>query len=143
MGAEYLIVDKTILPDYFDLVLKTKSLVVDENKSVSQSCKETGISRSTFYKYKDKIFKTSTGYGKKAILNFKLFDAAGVLSNIIHDIYSHGGNIIAVNSTLPVNSVNFVTVVVDVDNLKMELQNMLKELKLIKHVKSASIVAVE
>lgn len=143
MGAEYFIVDKTILPDYFDLVLRTKSLVEDENKSVSLSCKETGISRSTFYKYKDKIFKTSASYGKKAIINFKLFDRAGVLGSVIHDISTNGGNIISVNSTLPVNNVSIVTIVVDVKDLKLELQNLIKELKLIKHVKSVGIVAVE
>ena len=86
MGAEYLIIDKSILPEYFELVLKAKSLVEDENKSVSFACKETGISRSTFYKYKDKIFKTSQTYGKKIILTMKLSDAAGVLSNIMQDI---------------------------------------------------------
>ncbi len=143
MASEYLIVDKSILPDYFDLVLKTKSLVEDENKSVSLSCKETGISRSTFYKYKDKIFKASTSYGKKAILTMKLSDAAGVLSNVMQDIYSFGGNIITINSTLPINSVAFITIVIDVSNLKIDPQTMVKEFKRINHVKSASIVAVE
>ncbi len=143
MGAEYLIIDKSILPEYFELVLKAKSLVEDENKSVSFACKETGISRSTFYKYKDKIFKTSQTYGKKIILTMKLSDAAGVLSNIMQDIYAYGGNIITINSTQPINSVAFITIVIDVSNLIIDTQQLIKEFKTISHVKSANIVAVE
>lgn len=143
MGSEYLIVDKSILPDYYDLVLKTKSLVEDENKSVSLSCRETGISRSTFYKYKDKIFKTSKEYGKKAILSMKLSDSAGVLSNVMQDIYSCGGNIITVNSTLSINNVAFVTIVIDTSNLKSDVQSLVKDFKRINHVKSANVVAIE
>lgn len=143
MGSEYLIVDKSILPNYYELVLKAKSLVEDEKKSVSLSCKETGISRSTFYKYKDKIFTASKSYGKKAVVTLKLVDAAGVLSNVMQDIYSYGGNIITINSTLPISSVSFITIVIDVSNLSIDTQSMVKELKKINHVKSANVVAVE
>lgn len=143
MGSDYFIVDKAILPDYFDLVLYAKSLVDDENNSVSNACKIAGISRSTFYKYKDKIFKSSKTYGKKLIITLKLTDAAGVLSNVMLQIYAYGGNIITVNSTLPINNVAFTTIVIDVNNLKTDPQTMVKELKKISHVKSASIVAVE
>lgn len=143
MVSEYLIVDKSILPNYYELVLQAKSLVEDEKKSVSLSCKETGISRSTFYKYKDKIFTASQSYGKKAIITLKLSDAAGVLSNVMQDIYSYGGNIITINSTLPISSVAFITIVIDVSNLKTDTHSMVKELKKINHVKSANVVAVE
>ncbi|MBQ4587070.1 MAG: hypothetical protein IJB13_04695, partial [Clostridia bacterium] len=80
-NTEYLIIDKSILPEYFDLVLKAKSLVEDEDVSVSLACKQTGISRSTFYKYKDKIYRSSESYGKKSIISFKLADSPGVLSS--------------------------------------------------------------
>lgn len=140
---EYLIVDKSILPDYYDLVLQAKSLVEDENKSVSESCKQTHISRSTFYKYKDKIYKASSSYGKKAVFTLKLSDAAGVLNNVMQEIYNRGGNIITINSTLPINSVAFVTIVVDVSKMDIDAQQLTKEFKNIDHVKSANVVAIE
>lgn len=140
---DYLIVDKSILPDYYDLVLQAKSLVEDENKSVSESCKQTHISRSTFYKYKDKIYKASSSYGKKAVFTLKLSDAAGVLNNVMQEIYNRGGNIITINSTLPINSVAFVTIVVDVSKMDIGAQELTKEFKNINHVKSANVVAIE
>lgn len=143
MATEYLIVDKSILPDYYELVLRAKSLVEDEKKSVSFSCKETGISRSTFYKYKDKIFNTSSKYGKKAIMTMKLADYAGVLSKVMQDIYSAGGNIVTVNSTLPIDKVSLVTIVFDVSNMKTDTQVLIKDLRRIQGVKSAGIIAVE
>ncbi len=143
MATEYLIVDKSILPDYYELVLRTKSLVDDEKKSVSFSCKETGISRSTFYKYKDKIFNTSSKYGKKAIMSMKLADSAGVLSKIMGEIYARGGNIVTVNSTLPIDKVALVTIVFDVSKLEIDTQLLVKELRKITGVKSASIIAIE
>ncbi len=143
MKSEYLIIDKAILPDYFDLVLQAKTLVEDENLSVSVACKQTGISRSTFYKYKDRLFRASASYGRKTILTVKLADIPGVLSRMIQEIYSYGGNIISINSALPIKGVSFVTIVLDVQNLATDAADLVVELKKIENVKSANIVAVE
>lgn len=142
-NTEYLIIDKSILPEYFDLVLKAKSLVEDEDVSVSLACKQTGISRSTFYKYKDKIYRSSESYGKKSIISFKLADSPGVLSSVVQEIYSCGGNIITINSGLPIKGITFTTLVIDVSTLKIELTELVRHLKMVDNVKSANIVAVE
>ncbi|MBR2933488.1 MAG: ACT domain-containing protein [Clostridia bacterium] len=142
-NTEYLIIDKSILPEYFDLVLKAKSLVEDEDVSVSLACKQTGISRSTFYKYKDKIYRSSKSYGKKSIISFKLADSPGVLSSVVQEIYSCGGNIITINSGLPIKGITFTTLVIDVSTLKIELTELVRHLKMVDNVKSVNIVAVE
>ena len=142
-NTEYLIIDKSILPEYFDLVLKAKSLVEDEDVSVSDACKKTGISRSTFYKYKDKIYRSSESYGKKSIISFKLADSPGVLSNVVQEIYSCGGNIITINSGLPIKGITFTTLVIDVSSLKIDLAELVRHLKMVDNVKSVNVVAVE
>ena len=142
-NTEYLIIDKSILPEYFDLVLKAKSLVEDEDVSVSLACKQTGISRSTVYKYKDKIYRSSKSYGKKSIISFKLADSPGVLSSVVQEIYSCGGNIITINSGLPIKGITFTTLVIDVSTLKIELTELVRHLKMVDNVKSVNIVAVE
>ena len=53
---EYYIVHKSILPTYFDQVIKTREQINNKKISVSDACKANGISRSTYYKYKDYIF---------------------------------------------------------------------------------------
>ena len=54
MLENYLIVHKSILPEYFETVLQAKHLLEEgKAKNVMQATKMVGISRSTFYKYKD------------------------------------------------------------------------------------------
>ena len=54
MKGKYLIVDKAILPDYFEKVIEARTLLRDGKfQNVSEAVKEVGISRSTYYKYKD------------------------------------------------------------------------------------------
>ena len=142
-NSEYLIIEKSILPEYFDLVLRAKSLVEDEDVSVSLACKQTGISRSTFYKYKDKIHRSSGSFGKKSIISFKFADSPGVLSSVVKEIYSCGGNIITINSGLPIKGITFTTIVIDVSTLKIDLTELVRQLKLVDGVKSVNVVAVE
>ncbi|MGN1342963.1 MAG: helix-turn-helix domain-containing protein, partial [Traorella sp.] len=52
MIEKYLIIDKEVLPKYFEKVVEAKQLV-DEGYDVTKAVQEVGISRSTYYKYKD------------------------------------------------------------------------------------------
>ena len=54
MEKDYLIVSRKILPDYLDQVIQARDLLSShEVSSVTEAVKKAGISRSTFYKYKD------------------------------------------------------------------------------------------
>ena len=55
----FLIIDRSILPPCYEQVIKAVKLVENEGKSVSNVCKELDISRSTYYKYKDRNGGTS------------------------------------------------------------------------------------
>ena len=143
MNDEFLIVFKSILPDYFDFVIKAKSMVEDERVSVSEACKRCNISRSTYYKYKDKIFNASKSYGRKSILGIKAADKAGVLSAVINEIYDSGANVISINSALPVKGVAFITIAMDVSEASCDTAEILAKIKVVEHVKSANIIAVE
>lgn len=143
MNDEYLIVFKSILPDYFDAVIKAKAMVEDEDFSVSEACKKLDISRSTYYKYKDKIFNASKNYGKKSIIGIRAGDKKGVLSNILSEIYESGANVISINSAMPVKNVAFVTLAIDVSDAQLDTTQILAKLKAVDHVKSAYIIAIE
>ena len=52
MNSEYLIVSKTIVPDYYEKVIQVRELLRSGKvKEVSEAVKIIGISRSTYYKY--------------------------------------------------------------------------------------------
>ena len=55
MDNDCFIVHKSVLPDFYEKVLQIKE-EVKTGKKINLACKEAGISRSTFYKYKDYLY---------------------------------------------------------------------------------------
>ena len=54
MAGNYLIVHKKILPDYLEKVIEARELLAShEAATVTEAVKSVGISRNTFYKYKN------------------------------------------------------------------------------------------
>ena len=52
MLENYLIIHKSILPEYYSKVLEVRHLMESGKvRDVSQAVKDVGISRSTYYKY--------------------------------------------------------------------------------------------
>ncbi|AFA47087.1 ACT domain-containing protein [Acetobacterium woodii] len=132
MIKDYLIVNKKILPDYYSKVVEARSLMESAQcKSVSDAVKKVGISRSTYYKYKDYIFTPSENYGRKFTLSFKLDDRQGILSKILNILRDHQTSIITIHQDIPINQAAVVIVTLDGKNLLIsidELMNMLDEL---------------
>ncbi len=142
-NSDYYIIHKSILPDYFEAVIKAKSLVEDQKISVSDACKQLNISRSTFYKYKDNISVPSKSYGKKAIVGIKTSDQKGVLSNILSIIYNFGANILTINQDMPIKDNAYITIAVDVSETTEDIGELISQLKGVEYVRSANIIAVE
>lgn len=60
MDSKFVIVDKSILPDYFEKVIEAKHLLeTGQAKNVAEASRIAGISRSTYYKYRDSIMTFS------------------------------------------------------------------------------------
>ena len=79
---KFLIIDTAILPDIYEKVLETKELLRrGQAKGVTEATQMTGISRSTFYKYKDFISTPSEGSrGQKVTITLLLEHLPGNLS---------------------------------------------------------------
>ncbi len=143
MKKDFLIIHKDVLPPFLDKVVKTVRLIEEENKSVSDACKEQEISRSTFYKYKDKVFELKSDFGRKAILSFKVQNAMGVLSDIINHISKYKGNILTINQDMPIHNLAYVSVMIDAKDMTVSVYELISELKKIQKVKDVSLVAFE
>ena len=143
MKNDYLIVHKSILSGNFDAIIEARNLIQNTNISVSDACKKVGISRCTFYKYKDSVFLPKNDFGKNAVIAMKLANEKGVLSNVINYISSCYCNIITINQEMPINNIAFVTVSIDVIDLELEINDFLKAIKELNGVKSAELIAIE
>lgn len=144
INSKYLLVDKKILPSYYEKVIEARSLVTSGKiKDISEAVKQVGISRSTYYKYKDYVFPTNPETGKKAIISFTLSHKPGVLSEVLTKLSEVGANILTITQNLPINSRAHVILTLDVSNLLVELEELIRELNNVEKVSGTKLVAME
>ena len=142
MNNDYYVIHKKVLPDYFEKVIQIKE-IISKGTNISDACKEVGLSRSTFYKYKDYVNKPSMKVGKHIILSMKLVDEPGALSNILNEVASRNANILAINQEVPIHNIAFVTLTIAVMDMDISIQNFINELRRGKNVIDVMLVAVE
>ncbi|MBO5711605.1 MAG: ACT domain-containing protein [Acholeplasmatales bacterium] len=142
MNDDYYVIHKKVLPDYFEKVIKIKE-IINRGVNISDACKEIGLSRSTFYKYKDYVNRPSMKVGKHIILSLKLVDEPGALSTILNDVAARNANILAINQEVPIHNIAFVTLTIAIMDMDISIQGFVSELRRKKNVIDAMLVAVE
>ena len=142
MSDDYYVIHKKVLPDYFEKVIQIKE-IINKGASISDACKEVGLSRSTFYKYKDYVNRPSIKVGRHIILSLKLVDEPGALSNISNEIASRNANILAINQEVPIHNIAFVTLTIAVMDMDISIQSFIQELHRGKNVIDVMLIAVE
>ena len=145
MLENYLIIHKSILPEYYTLVLKVRQLMESgKAKDVTQAVREVGISRSTYYKYKDYIFEPSElAGGRKAVLSMMLEHSPGVLSAVLNCISDTGGSVLTITQSLPIHSRASVTISLDVSSMVCELGGLAKRIERTAGVEQVKLIAIE
>ena len=145
MLKDYLIVEKSALPDYFLKVVEARRLLESGVcQQVSGACEQVGISRSTYYKYKDKVIEpTRLTVGRKAVLMLMLDHESGVLSKVLNRLTGFAVNIHTITQSLPIHDRASVTISMDISELSDTLDAMLEALSQVAGVESLRLVAVE
>ena len=145
MLKDYLIVEKSALPDYFLKVVEARRLLESGAcQQVSGACEQVGISRSTYYKYKDKFIEpTRLTVGRKAVLMLMLDHESGVLSKVLNRLTGFAVNILTITQSLPIHDRASVTISMDISELSDTLDAMLDTLSQVPGVESLRLVAVE
>ncbi|MGM9971099.1 MAG: ACT domain-containing protein [Anaeroplasmataceae bacterium] len=138
-----LLVDKSVLPLSFLLVYKTKELIEEKKMSVSDACKEIGISRSTYYKYCDHIFTPPKKTGKRSIFLVQVDNVYGALSDVLNKIAEHNCNIITINQDTPVTEYAYITVMIDTLQLNLTIDELVTEMLSLPKTKNVTVLASE
>lgn len=141
MKNEYLLVHKSILPDYYEQVIKCRELVEGKNLSTSEACKICNISRSTYYKYKDYIFELDENKGDILVLSCRLLDKQGVLSNVLNTLSKYNCNIITINQNAPINNVAQTIITINIKEINCDITNIINEINNLEGVKLVEILA--
>ena len=145
MLDQYLIIHKSILPEYYEKVVKARHLIEDGKiKDVSQAVREVGISRSTYYKYKDCIFEPSeTEGGRRAVLSMLLEHEPGVLSALLQRISAARANVLTITQSLPIREKASVTISLDISEVGGNLSEFIAELGAVPGVEQVRLLAME
>ena len=145
MLSNYLIVHKSILPEYYEKVLACRRLMESGKfKEVSQAVKQVGISRSTYYKYKDYIFSPSNDTAcKKAVFSMMLSHEQGILSEVLNRLSELGANILTITQSLPIHGHANVVISLDMTNMQLATDEIVSSLTALRGVRSAKLIAIE
>ena len=145
MLQNYLIIHKSILPDYYEKVLVAKRLLeTGKVREVSEAARQAGISRSTFYKYRDYVIEPSEmTIGRKAVLSMMLSNERGVLSGALNMLSQHQLNILTITQSLPIHEQANVTMSLDISDLEKPLAQVIEELGKMEGVNQVRLLALE
>ncbi len=139
---EYYVIHRSVLPDYFEKVIEIKE-IISSGVNISDACKQVGLSRSTFYKYKDYVNRPSTKVGKRVLLLLKLVDEPGVLSDVLNEIAKRNSNVLAINQEVPIHNMAYVNITADILKMEISVQDFILEIKSLKNIIDVTLLAVE
>jgi chorismate mutase len=143
MSSDFLLVHKSILPVSFPKIIEAREKIAHDDLSVSEACKECGISRSLYYKYKDKVYAPSGSLSKKVILSLKTEDYPGVLSSILLAISESKANVLTISQDMPIHGLAYITLMINIKMMAIPLEDLLKKLSSLEHIKKAEVLAYD
>ena len=145
MQGKYLIVDKDLLPSYFEKVAQAKELL-DEGRArdVSEAVRMVGISRSTYYKYRDRVRDISTvSMGRHAIISMMMSHRVGILSTVIGIISRYDYSVWTITQNPPVDAKANVVITLELGEDAGALNEMLREISNIPGLSKVQLLGMD
>ena len=141
----YYVVNERALPEVLQKVVEAKRLLdADRSMTVQEATERVGLSRSSFYKYKDDILPLSDNTkGKTVTLVTQMNDEPGLLSDLLHVVATYRANILTIHQTIPVNGVATVTLSVEVLPDTGNVARMMEEIEELTGIYDIRILGVE
>ena len=98
-ATKYFVVKQKAIPEVLLKVVEAKRLLESEKVlTIQEAVDAVGISRSSFYKYKDDIFPFhDNSQGTTITLTFQMDDEPGILSDVLKIIAEYRANILTIH----------------------------------------------
>ena len=123
----YVVKDKAIPEVLIKVVEAKRMLTADKMMTVKEATDKCGISRSSFYKYKDDIFDDSSK-GRNITLSIQMSDELGLLSELLAVVAKYHANILTIHQTIPVSGVATISLSIEVLKDTGDLSSMVDEI---------------
>ena len=142
---KYNLVKEKAVPDVLLKVVEAKRLL-DSGKAITvqEAAEQLGISRSSFYKYKDDIFPFhENNRGKTINIMLLLDDEPGLLSNVLNEIAKCKANILTIHQSIPIGGIASVTLGMEMRPETKEVNDIISAIEGIHGINSLKILGRE
>lgn len=143
--AKYFVVRQKAVPEVLLKVVEAKRLLESEKVlTIQEAVDAVGISRSSFYKYKDDIFQFhDNSQGTTFTLTFQMDDEPGLLSDVLKIISEYHANILTIHQSIPINGIASLSLSVQVLQTTGNITRMIEKMEDQKGVHHVKILAKE
>ena len=141
----YYVVTKKAVPEVLLKVVEAKRLLESAKASTVQEAADmVGISRSSFYKYKDDIFPFhDNAKGKTITMVIQLDDEPGLLSVVLRIVADYHANILTIHQSIPVNGIATLTLSIDILPQTGDVAEMVTKIESVGGIQYVKILARE
>ena len=142
---QYYVVRDKALPEVLQKVVEVKALIeANGGMTIQEAAEKVGISRSSFYKYKDEIYLISDNTrGKTVTLVIQMRDEPGYLADLLRIVADYRANILTIHQAIPVNGFATVTLSVEVLPETGNVDGMVEEIEQLPEVHDVKILGME
>ena len=143
--TSFFVLKEKAVPEVLLKVVEAKRLL-DSGKmtSVQDATEVVGISRSSFYKYKDDIFPFhENAKGKTVTMVIQLDDEPGILSLVLKTIADFHANVLTIHQSIPVNGIASRSLSIDVFPATGDVEVMKNSIESVQGIHYAKILARE
>ena len=143
--TKYFVVKQKAIPEVLLKVVEAKRLLESEKVlTIQEAVDAVGISRSSFYKYKDDIFPFhDNSQGTTITLTFQMDDEPGILSDVLKIITEYRANILTIHQSIPINGIASLTLSIQVLQTTGDISRMIEQLEGQPSVHHVKILAKE
>lgn len=140
--SRFYLVEEDILPESILKTVQAKEMLLrGEVSTVNEAVGKVKLSRSAYYKYKDKVFSLyHWGRGRTITLNILMEHRSGVLSSVLGTIASMQGNLLTINQDLPSQGLASASLSIDTANIKGNLEELINRLSKLDGVRRALVL---
>ena len=143
--TKYFVVKQKAIPEVLLKVVEAKRLLESEKVlTIQEAVDAVGISRSSFYKYKDDIFPFhETTKGKTITMVIQMDDEPGLLSGVLKTIADFHANILTIHQSIPVNGIATLTLSIDILPQTGDASEMVTKIESVGGIQYVKILARE
>lgn len=142
---KYFVVKEKAVPEVLLKVVEAKRLLDSEKVlTVQEATDQVGISRSSFYKYKDDIFPFhESNRGRTVTFMLQMDDQPGLLSGVLSEVAKFEANILTIHQSIPVNGVASLTLSVEILPTTLNAAEMIHNIEQLDGIHYLKILARE